>query len=80
MISAQQYKDAVARASAMLEQAGIVITPEERARFEVADFGLGELEKTGLEIITHAKAPNPRWRGMDHVPAPDLPGALAPYD
>jgi D-lyxose ketol-isomerase len=53
MISAQQYKDAVARASAMLEQAGIVITPEEHARFEVADFGLGELEKTGLEIITY---------------------------
>ena len=31
----------------------IVITPEEHARFEVADFGLGELEKTGLEIITY---------------------------
>lgn len=53
MISAQQYEDAVARASAMLQQAGIVITPEEHTRFEVADFGLGELEKTGLEIITY---------------------------
>ena len=37
----------------MLAQAGIVLTPEERAHFEVADFGLGELEKTGLEIITY---------------------------
>ena len=37
----------------MLEQAGIVLTPAERAGFEVADFGLGELEKTGLEIITY---------------------------
>ncbi|HWB96204.1 MAG TPA: D-lyxose/D-mannose family sugar isomerase [Bryobacteraceae bacterium] len=53
MISAQQYNEAVARATAMLERAGIVITEEERARFEVADFGLGELEKTGLEIITY---------------------------
>lgn len=53
MISAARYEDAVERASALLEQAGIVITPEERARFEVADFGLGELEKTGLEIITY---------------------------
>ena len=53
MISAAQYNDAVKRAEGMLEQAGIVITPEERARFEVADFGLGELEKTGLQIITY---------------------------
>jgi D-lyxose ketol-isomerase len=53
MISVQHYKNAVARASAMLEEAGIVITPAEHARFEVADFGLGELEKTGLEIITY---------------------------
>jgi D-lyxose ketol-isomerase len=37
----------------MLAQAGIVITPEERARLEVADFGLGELETTGLEILTY---------------------------
>lgn len=53
MISVQQYNDAVARAAELLQQAGIVITPEERARLEVADFGLGELEKTGLEILTY---------------------------
>ena len=53
MISIRQYSEAVARAAAMLEKAGVVITPEERARLEVADFGLGELEKTGLEIITY---------------------------
>lgn len=53
MIDRQQYQQAVDRASAMLQQAGIVITPEERDRFEVADFGLAELEKTGLQIITY---------------------------
>jgi len=53
MISIRQYSEAVARAAAMLQQAGVVITPEERARLEVADFGLGELEKTGLEIVTY---------------------------
>jgi D-lyxose ketol-isomerase len=53
MISIRQYSEAVARAAAMLQQAGVVITPEERVRLEVADFGLGELEKTGLEIITY---------------------------
>ena len=53
MISSQQYENTVVRAASLLQKAGIVITPEERARFEVADFGLGELEKTGLEIITY---------------------------
>ena len=53
MITQQQYQSLVERAVLMLKQAGIVITPEERARFEVADFGLGEVEKTGLEILTY---------------------------
>lgn len=37
----------------MLSKAGIVITPAERERFEVADFGLGELERTGLQILVY---------------------------
>ena len=37
----------------MMENAGIVITPEEKTRFEVADFGLNELRCTGLQIITY---------------------------
>jgi D-lyxose ketol-isomerase len=53
MISSAQYRDAVARSVDMLDAAGIVITPEERSRFEVADFGLDELGQTGLEILTY---------------------------
>ena len=53
MIDRSQYQTAVERASAMLRQAGMVITAAERERFEVADFGLNELEKTGLQIITY---------------------------
>jgi len=53
MISASQYREAVARSVDMLRAAGIAITPDEQARFEVADFGLNELEETGLEIITY---------------------------
>jgi D-lyxose ketol-isomerase len=37
----------------MLEHAGFVLTPAERERLEIADFGLAELEKTGLEILTY---------------------------
>jgi D-lyxose ketol-isomerase len=53
MIAYQQYQEAVARSESLLKQAGIVITPAERERFEVADFGLDELEKTGLEVLTY---------------------------
>lgn len=37
----------------MLERAGLAITPAELARIEVADFGLGELERTGLQLLTY---------------------------
>jgi len=37
----------------MLDRAGLVLTPAERERLEIADFGLAELEKTGLEILTY---------------------------
>jgi D-lyxose ketol-isomerase len=41
------------RAAAMLESAGIVLTPDERAGIEVADFGLGRLEEIGLQLVTY---------------------------
>jgi D-lyxose ketol-isomerase len=53
MISAAEYERAAALTAKMLEQAGIVITPEERSRLEVADFGLGELRHTGLQLLTY---------------------------
>jgi D-lyxose ketol-isomerase len=53
MITREQYDEAARRAGSMLRTAGIAITPAELERFEVADFGLGELENTGLEIITY---------------------------
>lgn len=53
MITKQEYEQARAQALEMLNQAGIRLTPEEVERFEVADFGLGQLNQTGLELITY---------------------------
>lgn len=53
MLTRDQYEAAVASAVGMLESAGIVLTLTEREHLEVADFGLDELENTGLEIITY---------------------------
>ncbi len=53
MITREKYEAVVGRAANMLEANGFVITPEERANVEVADFGLNDLENTGLEIIVY---------------------------
>lgn len=41
------------RAAAMLDEAGIVLTPRERESIEIADFGLGRLEEIGLQIVVY---------------------------
>ena len=37
----------------MLADAGIVLTREERDAIEIADFGLGDLENFGLQIVVY---------------------------
>jgi D-lyxose ketol-isomerase len=46
-------EEARERAAAMLAQAGIALTPAERAGIEVADFGLGRLEEIGLQLVVY---------------------------
>ena len=53
MLTRQQVTDAQERAAALIEKAGIVITPAERANIEVADLGLEELERTGVQIVVY---------------------------
>jgi D-lyxose ketol-isomerase len=45
--------NARARATAILAQARIVLTQREQDNIEVADFGLADLERTGLEIVVY---------------------------
>lgn len=53
MITTEEWKKAKDRAVGLLEKAGIVLTPGERDGMEVADFGLGDLERTGLELVVY---------------------------
>jgi len=53
MLNEDEIRRARARAIEYLQKAGIVITDEEKGRIEVADFGLGQLDQTGLEILTY---------------------------
>jgi D-lyxose ketol-isomerase len=47
------HDEARRHAATMLAEAGIVLTPAERDRIEVADFGLGRLDETGLQILVY---------------------------
>jgi D-lyxose ketol-isomerase len=53
MISKKQYEHARQRTLEYLARAGIILTLEEAGQIEVADFGLDELESTGLQLITY---------------------------
>jgi len=53
MISKELFEEAKCKAIGYFEKAHIVITDEEKDKIEVADFGLGDLWNTGLEILTY---------------------------
>lgn len=53
MVSSALLKDAQRRTKIALEQVGMVLTPEEVGAIEVADFGLGELEVSGLQLVVY---------------------------
>jgi D-lyxose ketol-isomerase len=53
MLTEEQVAQARQRAGAYLDRAGIVLTPAEAAAIEVADFGLSELETTGLALVVY---------------------------
>lgn len=53
MITREQYEKARKITLEYFEKAGIVLTEDEKSRIEVADFGLGDLEKSGLQLLTY---------------------------
>lgn len=57
MITKAQARSARRRAAAMLRRAGLAITRAEASHIEIADFGLGELESTGLELVVYVNTP-----------------------
>lgn len=53
MLTNSQVKKAQAKALEVLSRVHIVLSPEETENIEIAEFGLGELERTGLELVTY---------------------------
>jgi D-lyxose ketol-isomerase len=53
VISQRECAEARRRAQSYLARAGIVLTSEESADIEIADFGLGDLARIGLEVVVY---------------------------
>lgn len=71
----ETYEKAREKALALFEKAHIVLTDAEKENLEVADFGLGDLDNTGLEIVTYINTERCCSQGNGALPAPDLPRA-----
>ena len=52
MITRMEQRLAQQRAAELLQKTGLAFRPDELASIEVADFGLGELESSGAQILT----------------------------
>src|SRR5215470_5366856 len=53
MISRRELEDAQQYTAERLAEVGVVLTAEERAAIEVADFGLSRLEESGLQLLVY---------------------------
>jgi D-lyxose ketol-isomerase len=53
VITRAELEAARAAAAEQLAAAGVVLADEERERIEVADFGLGDLARTGLQLLVY---------------------------
>jgi D-lyxose ketol-isomerase len=53
MMKRETYEEARVRALTYLEKAGIALTETEKQNVEVADLGLDDLARTGLELVTY---------------------------
>jgi D-lyxose ketol-isomerase len=78
------------RAAEMLADVGIGLTPEEQSEIEVAEFGLGELERTGLELVVYVNTdrycakelvlfPGQTCPEHRHPPVEDDPGKMETF-
>jgi D-lyxose ketol-isomerase len=53
MLSRQQFERARTRVIELMGQVSIALSPDEMNRIEVADFGLDDLERIGLQLLTY---------------------------
>jgi D-lyxose ketol-isomerase len=53
MITIDEFNAAKIKAAKMIKESGILLTDREAERIDVADFGLSNLNREGIQIMTH---------------------------
>src|SRR6266566_9132968 len=53
MLTQSQVRQMQERVTQTLAQAGFLLTSQEQTQIEVVDFGLSELERTGLQLVVY---------------------------
>jgi D-lyxose ketol-isomerase len=61
-----------------LDRIGIALTPAEEDRIEIADFGLGEFESTGLGVLTYVNTDRVCAKELVLLPGQTCPEHLHP--
>jgi D-lyxose ketol-isomerase len=78
MLTRAEIEHAQARAAALLAASGIVLTAAERQSIEIADFGLSQLEQTGLEVVTYVNTDRVCAKEIVMFPGQTCPEHLHP--
>lgn len=90
MIKRSELKIAQQRTAELFRSAGIVLSEEEQERIEIAEFGLGQLERQGLELVTYVNTdrycakelvlfPRQTCPEHKHPPIDDDPGKMETF-
>lgn len=62
----------------LFQRAGLVITPAEKARIEIADFGLSDFEQTGLGVLVYVNTQRVCAKELAMLPRQTCPEHLHP--
>jgi len=79
MITKKHYRKAQSKALEYFDKAGVILTGEEKAKIEVADFGLGNLNETGLELIVYVNTERVCAKELVLFPYQTCPEHLHPH-
>lgn len=74
----EKYLEYSAKALALYENAHIVLTEKEKENLEIADFGLGEFEKTGLAVVTYVNTTRVCAKELAMLPRQTCPEHIHP--
>jgi len=78
MITKDQFASYQHASQELFQKAGIFLTEEEKSKIEIADFGLGEFEQTGLGVLVYVNTERCCAKELAMLPSQTCPEHLHP--